>query len=155
MGTILYLAHRAALALGGVLGPLFRLLRPFWPWIAVAALGAFLGYFAPIVGHRHQIVKAEAQALIWERNANSYKATAEKWKAVFEEAEALRREELGAVDSDFRIARAQCDAEISAARSSARVIERIVTKAPTYDQNRCPVRELVDPGQLRDALVPR
>lgn len=152
MGTILYLAHRAAMALGGGLGALLRLIRPFWPWIAVAALGAFLGYYAPIVGSRVAIVKAEGQALTWERTANSYKATSEKWRKIFEQSEGLRRQEAGAVDSDFRIARAQCDSEIAAARSSARVIERIVTKAPTYDQNHCPVRELVDPGQLRDAL---
>lgn len=140
--------------IGGALGALLRFLRPFWPWILCAFLGAFLGYHAPIVGHRAQIVKAEALALQWEQTAGRYKTTAENWKKAFDKSEGLRRQETGAVDSDFRIARAQCDAEISAARSSARVIERIVTKAPTYDPNRCPVRELVDPGQLREALDP-
>ncbi|RZJ42341.1 MAG: hypothetical protein EON87_14830 [Brevundimonas sp.] len=48
----------------------------------------------------------------------------------------------------------QCAARVFEARQSARVIERIVTKEPTYDTTRCPVRELVDPRSVREALQP-
>jgi hypothetical protein len=126
----------------------------FAPWALVAALGALLWTWTPMIGPaaRHGRVSAERDA--WRMASEGQERAARGWKASFIAAETLRAGEAATARAASASQIQQCAARVAEARASARAIETIVTREPTYDQNRCPVRELVDPGQLRDALRP-
>ncbi len=131
-----------------------RALVPFLPWIAAAVMGAAIWHFLPGVGPADRLQRAAQEAADWKRAAGDYERAARNWKAQFDASETLRKQEtadaIEAVASEID----RCAARVAEARQSARVIERIVTKEPTYDENRCPVRSLVDPDELRRALQP-
>lgn len=131
-----------------------RALVPFLPWIAAAVMGAAIWHFLPGVGPADRLSRAAQEAADWKRAAGDYERAARNWKAQFDASETLRRQEtadaIEAVASEID----RCAARVAEARQSARVIERIVTKEPTYDENRCPARSLVDPDELRRALQP-
>lgn len=133
---------------------LAALLKPFLPWIAVAVMGAVFWHFLPGIGPGDRLHRAAQETASWKTEAGDQARLARNWKASFNASETLRKQEttdaIEAVASEIE----RCAARVTEARQSARVIERIVTKEPTYDQNRCPVRELVDAGQLRQALQP-
>lgn len=139
------------LALARSLGQAFK---PFLPWIAVAVMGAAAWHFLPGIGPGDRLHRAALETAGWKSEAEDQARFARNWKASFTASETLRRQEttdaIEAVTSEIE----RCAARVTEARQSARVIERIVTKEPTYDANRCPVRELVDPDQLRQALQP-
>lgn len=90
----------------------------------------------------------------WRTAARDFKAAAAGWEASYRRSEGLRAEEGQQANNAATEASSACDARIAEARRSARAIERIITKEPARDQNGCPRRELVDAGQLRDALRP-
>lgn len=145
----------ALLTAAGVVGrSLGRALVPFLPWIAVAVMGAVAWHFLPGIGPGDRLHRAAQETASWKSEAGDQARLARNWKASFDASETLRKQEttdaIEAVASEIE----RCAARVTEARQSARVIERIVTKEPTYDQNRCPVRELVDPDQLRQALQP-
>lgn len=133
---------------------LAQALKPFLPWIAVAVMGAVAWHFLPSIGPGDRLHRAAQEAADWKSEAEDQARLARNWKASFTGSETLRKQEttdaIEAVASEIE----RCAARVTEARQSARVIERIVTKEPTYDANRCPVRELVDPDQLRQALQP-
>lgn len=137
-----------------VVRSLGRALVPFLPWIAVAVMGAVVWHFMPGIGPGDRLQRAAQETASWKSEAGDQAHLARNWKASFDASETLRKQEtadaIEAVTSEID----RCTARVAEARQSARVIERIVTKEPTYDQNRCPVRELVDPDQLRQALQP-
>ena len=124
------------------------------PWALAAVVGALLWTWTPLIGPAARYARLEADRDAKAAAAKAWEAHARGWMASFHAAEAIRRDER----ADSRMATeqlaAQCDARVAQARQSARVIERIVTKEPTYDETRCPVRSLVDPGELRRALQP-
>lgn len=145
----------ALLTAAGVVGrSLGRALVPFLPWIAVAVMGAVAWHFLPGIGPGDRLHRAAQETASWKSEAGDQARLARNWKASFDASETLRKQEttdaIEAVASEIE----RCAARVTEARQSARVIERIVTKEPTYDENRCPVRELVDPDQLRQALQP-
>ena len=146
--------HAAAKAIGPPLGSVFRFLRPLAPWIAAGVCGALLVWFLPVVGFGAQIVRAELKADTWEKSAGDWRKAARGWESSFRSSEANRTKEQDRAVDSVDLERKACTARIAEARRSARVIETIVTKEPTYDANRCPVRELVDPDRLREALDP-
>lgn len=154
MAGLLAFLHMAAQALLPPLGSLFRFLRPFAPWIAAGVCGALLVWFLPVVGFGAQIVRAELEADTWKQSAADWRTSSRGWESSFRSSEANRKVEQDRAVDSVEDERKACTARIAEARRSARVIETIVTKEPTYDANRCPVRELVDPGQLREALDP-
>ena len=131
-----------------------RILTALAPLALAAAVGAVLWTFTPIIGPAARHARLEARHDAAVSAAKAWEGHARGWMASFHAAEAIRRDE----SANSRMATdqlvAQCDARVAEARRSARVIERIVTKEPTYDENRCPVRSLVDPGELRRALQP-
>lgn len=133
---------------------LARALVPFLPWIAAAVMGAAIWHFLPGVGPADRLTRAAEETADWKRIAGEHERAARNWKAQFDASETLRKQEtadaIEAVASEID----RCAARVAEARQSARVIERIVTKEPTYDENRCPVRSLVDPDELRRSLQP-
>ena len=155
MGWLLLVLDRAVKVVFPLLGRLLRLLRPLAPWILTAALGALVVWFLPVVGFGAQIVRAELEADTWKQAAADWRRSSNGWESSFRSSEATRKKEQGRAVEAVDIERRACNAEVAEARRSARVIEKIVTKEPTYDANRCPVRELVDPDRLREALDAR
>lgn len=153
-GGFLYLAHKAATAVLGFVGGLFRALRPYSPWLLVAFLGALAWQCTPVVGAGAQLARAKADAESWAAQAQEAQAEAETHWLAWSASEAARGREWMAAEEAMAQAQVSCQAQVAEARRSARVIEKIVTKEPTYDANRCPVRELVDPRSLREALAP-
>lgn len=146
--------HAAAKAIGPPLGSAFRALRPFAPWIAAGVCGALAVWFMPVVGFGAQIVRAELKADTWEKSAGDWRKASRGWESSFRKSEDNRKVEQDRAVDSVDLERKACTARVAEARRSARVIETIITKEPTYDANLCPVRELVDPGQLRQALDP-
>lgn len=122
------------------------------PWAAVAALGLTLGHCAPVIGSKARLDRAHAETETWRAKAADSARVASGWAASFRGSETLRAGEVATARAATASLAQQCDARVAEARRSARVIERIVTKEPTYDENRCPARELVDPRLVRDAL---
>lgn len=131
-----------------------RILTALAPWALAAVVGAILWTFTPWIGPAARYARLEANRDARAEAAKAWEGHARGWMASFHAAEGIRRDER----ADARMAvdqlEGQCAARVDQARRSARIIETIVTKEPTYDEARCPVRSLVDPGQLRDALRP-
>ena len=126
------------------------------PYIAVATLfiglGVWIAHKAPFIGLDGRIAsltsdrdKARAQ-----RDANWQWGAAEK--AAFDKSESLRADEARQANASATSADKACTARVATARQSTAAIAAITTKAPTYDQNRCPVRVLVAPDSVRNAL---
>lgn len=153
MGWVLAMMHMAGKAVLPVLGGLLRFLRPFVPWIAAGVCGALLVWFLPVVGFGAQIVRAELEADTWKQSSDEWRKAARGWESSFRSSEAVRKREQDRAVDAVDLERTTCAALVNEARRSAVVIEKIVTKEPTYDQDRCPVRELVDPDRLREALT--
>lgn len=142
------------LSLLGLAGRLLKALAPALPWIAVAVAGALAWQFLPVWGAGARLGAVQADLAAMTTSRDDWRRSAGEWEASFRSAEATRVREQGVAQAAANNLIQQCAARVEEARRSARVIERIVTREPTYDENRCPVRELVDPGQLRDALGP-
>jgi len=124
------------------------------PWILAAVVGAAIWHHLPIWGPAGRINELTLEASAAKESARQWRDNAIGWKASADASEALRKQETQTAGNAVDQLLEQCRAEVAAARSSARVIERIVTRPPTYDENRCPVRSSVDLGSLRDALTP-
>ncbi len=158
-GWVLWVAHKALQAVLGGLGAAFRVVRPYAPWLLVAVLGAVLWHHLPLVGPRAQAAKAAAAAEALRDDLKEAKREAEGYRSGWATCENRRGVELDRADAALAEAEVSCLAQIADARRSARAIESIVTKAPTYvpTDPLCPAviqRELVDPDQLREALAP-
>lgn len=123
-------------------------------WGALAALALFLALVAALMVQGRQLRAARAETVEAQREAADWRTAAGGWRASFDAAETLRAGEAATANAAAASLVEQCAARVAEARQSARVIERIVTKEPTYEPNRCPVRERIDPGLLRGALVP-
>ena len=126
------------------------------PYIAAFAVifgaGVYTSHKAPFFGSDATVSRLtkdrdvqKAQALT---NWRAWKAE----KGAFDQSEALRGQEGSQAVRAVTQAVQACDARVATARRSTAAIAAITGKAPTYDANSCPVRELVDPGRLRDAL---
>lgn len=153
MGWVLAFLHMVAKRALPLLGGLLRFLRPFAPWIAAGVCGALLVWFLPVVGFGAQIVRAELEADTWKQSAADWQKASNGWESSFRSSEAVRKREQDRAVDAVDLERTACTALVNEARRSAVVIEKIVTKEPTYDANRCPMRELVDPDSLREALT--
>ncbi|QFU30256.1 hypothetical protein [Brevundimonas sp. Bb-A] len=124
------------------------------PWALAAVVGALLWTWTPLIGPAARYARLESDRDAKAAAAKAWEAHGRGWMASFHAAEGIRRDERQNSRMATEQLAAQCDARVAQARQSARVIERIVTKEPTYDETRCPVRSLVDPGELRRALQP-
>lgn len=147
-------AINIGMAILGGLGRVLQFLRPAAPWILAAVAGALIWQFLPAWGAGARLAAVQGDLATMTTSRDDWRTSAGEWEASFRAAESTRVRERGVAQAAANNLIQQCAARVEEARRSARVIERIVTKEPTYDENRCPVRELVDPGQLRDALGP-
>lgn len=146
-------AAALAIARSGIAAA-WSVIRPAAPWILVAVVGAVVWHFTPIVGVRAQLDRLEGRVADLELERDQWRTAAQGWESSFRSSEALRGREQATAQAAAASLIEQCSARVAEARASARVVERIVTREPTYDESRCPVRERVDPGLLRDALRP-
>jgi len=128
---------------------MIALLIRFWWAPVIAACLAFAG----VQTLRLKANDASLHASRLETARETARARA--WEASYRQADALRREEQGRALRAVSEAGAQCDARVSAARKSANAIRTIVEKVPTYDSTGCPVRSVIGPRELSDALAPR
>jgi hypothetical protein len=124
------------------------------PWVACAALGALAYQYTPLIGPQARLARLEASRDSWRKSADDWKRAAGGWQASFKAAEALRVSEHSAAVDGLADAQKQCDLRVKDARASAIIIRRIVDAPPKSDAAGCPVRVVVDPGSLRDALQP-
>lgn len=84
--------------------------------------------------------------------AAEWKRKAEGWKASYEAQKAIRAQEQVAATNAVTEANKSCQARVDQARRSAKAIKEIVYVEPKRDAAGCPVRSLVDPDRLRDAI---
>lgn len=131
-----------------------RFLVPFAPWILVAVLGAVAWTWAPVIGPRAVAARQAAQIDMLTKAATAWERSALGWQRSWSLSEGRRGLEGQNAREAASEAANVCNARVAQARASARVIEKIVTKEPTYDESRCPRRELVPADQLRDAISP-
>ncbi len=108
----------------------------------------FIGPHAVQVRITKERDAARQAASDWERYTHA-------WTASFHESERLRGQETkearDAVNDDAKL----CDARVAEARRSTEALHTLLHKEPAHDPSGCPIRELVDPDRLRDALQPR
>ena len=139
----------------GGLGVLWRrVIVPFAPWILAAVVGAVAWHHLPVIGPGGKLARLDAERDVAVAAADAWERHARGWEASFRASEGQRVDDQENAAQAASNAAASCLNQIERARASARVIERIVTQEPTYDASRCPVRSLVDPDQLRDAIAP-
>ena len=133
---------------------LTRILSALAPYALAAVLGGVLWTFTPVFGPAARYARLNAKHDVAVLGAKAWEDHALGWMASFHAAERIRSDERDKARAAVEQLAGQCDVRVAEARQSARVIERIVTKEPTYDEARCPVRSLVDPDELRRALQP-
>ena len=121
---------------------------------AIFAAGAAADRFPPVIGANARINHFKFQAQAWKGAADTNRDLAVGWAtSAGQERRARRLEGATAVTATNEAAKA-CDGRVRRARASAAAIQSIVTKEPKRDAQGCPVRELVDPDQLRHAVRP-
>ena len=124
------------------------------PWVACAALGALAYQYTPLIGPQARLARLESSRDGWRKSADDWKRAAGGWQASFRKAEVLRVAEHASAVNGLADAQKQCDLRVKEARASAITIRRIVDAPPKSDAAGCPLRVVVDPGSLRDALQP-
>lgn len=116
------------------------------------AIAAFVGVLGFAGVQTLRLKDAQAATASWENASNEWKAAATGWQSAFNLSEARRAAEQSTAAAAVDALDIQCAARVAEARRSTAAIQTLVTKAPTYDPNNCPVRALLDPGGLLDAV---
>jgi hypothetical protein len=120
-------------------------LRTYWRQVAgLALILAAGGYLVWIHADRDH----------WRGEAETWKVAAARYKAAHAASESRRAAEAGQAVKAVSEAEIACDARVAQARRSAQAIRTIIEREVPRDPNGCPVRQLVDPDSLRDALRP-
>lgn len=121
---------------------------------AMFAAGVLAATVTPLVGANARVAHARAQVETWKGHAANNRATALAYARKSGRSEGLRkREARQAIDAVNALA-GSCDARIATARRSAAAISTLTRKEPPRDPQGCPVRQLLDARQLRDAVRP-
>lgn len=119
-----------------------------------AAVGSSVDRFTPWIGANARIHHFKGERDQARKSLAEWRAYGHAEKAAFDESERLRGAERKTAEAALQQAQTECAARVARARKSALAIKGIITREPRYDANRCPVRELVSAGELRDALTP-
>lgn len=124
----------------------WALILKLWPYLAGALAAVALILVAlHIKGELDSIPGLKADAANWK---SAYQS---EQKAFQGSEDQRKRDQIQAV-SAVNASNADCDARISEARRSSSAIRSIVNVCPKLDQQNCPVRSVIDPGGLRNAL---
>ncbi|WP_421792737.1 hypothetical protein [Hyphobacterium sp.] len=138
-------------------------LRPFLPWIAAGVLGAVVWHLLPPLkvgplqifaggaGARLETLKED---LTEQTTARREAETArDGWERSYRESEANREAEREQSREAFAAQEEYWQLRVEEARSSALAIGNLFSQNEVrYDANNCPVRELIDAGELRLAI---
>lgn len=116
--------------------------------------GVTLDRCAPVIGAHAQVQRVAKDRDSWKQASGEWKRAAGGWEASFRAAEQLRSTENTRARAAVADVSATCEIRVAKARQSAASIAALVTKEPKRDPQGCPIRSLVDAGQLRDALAP-
>lgn len=125
------------------------------PWRIVAALGGAALVLALVVGLKLHLAddKAVRAKLASETaRADSWVRYGREEKAAFDESERRRTAEHRKATASIDRVNLKCDADVREARRSAAAIKGIAYAPPKRDVDNCPLRAVVDPGRLSDAL---
>lgn len=122
---------------------------------AIFFAGVAFDRTAPLIGANARIEHFKLSTKTWQGHAKANHDTALAYARRAGLSEGLRVKEGRAAIAAVNATAAACDARVARARAAASAIRSIVTQEPRYDASHCPVRELVDPGQLRDAISPQ
>lgn len=122
--------------------------------VASAALLIGSYHILPLVGPGARISSLKEDVAEAKKAEAKAKRDAAAWEVSFRSSEAARQGDQLAAAAAVTAANQSCDARLVEARRSTKIIERIVNAPAKSDASGCPVRSLVDPGELRDALNP-
>lgn len=127
-------------------------------WLAILKRFWTVPVFAVLIGllwwQGAQSDKIRSDRDRWHKSADTYDAAWKSWAASYWESERLRGEDSRqAVNASSEDAKA-CDIRVKSARASSSAITRIVTKEVQCAPGSVPVRSLISPVELRNALTP-
>lgn len=131
-----------------------KLLLAAAPYLIASAVAVAAYHNLPVVGPGARIERLSTDRDEWRDKAREWIAYGRAEKRAFDESERLRRVEYGQGVRALNDAAALCDTRVARARASAAAIKTIVTKEVPRDPQGCPVRVLVDPSELREAIAP-
>lgn len=121
---------------------------------AMFAAGVLAATFTPLVGANARVAREAEQARAWKRAQADTAATALAYARRSGQSEGLRRKEARQAIAAVNAQAGACESRIATARRSAAAISTLTRKEPSRDPQGCPVRQLLDARQLRDALRP-
>lgn len=121
---------------------------------AVFLAGVEAATFAPVIGANARVAREVVKTADWKRAQQDTAVLATAWARARGQSEGLRKLEAAQAIAAVSAQASSCDARIATARRSAAALSVLINKEPTRDPNGCPVRQLLDARQLRDALRP-
>lgn len=135
-----------------LLGDLLSPLAAVKGYVTVAMLAAVTVFVGIHLAHdavtKADLVKTKTSLGAWQTYG-----VAEK--AAFDGEHQGRLADQHTAQASANAGDAQCSARVAEARRSASAITELLNKEPAHDpQTSCPMRSLMDAGQLRDALDP-
>lgn len=130
-----------------------KLATPLAIAAAVFAAGGLTDRLAPIIGANARIAHFKAEAVAARSATRDANARADAWTARAQTSDGLRSQEHAQAVQAATEAQASCDARVASARRAAAAIQKLVTKEVPRDPQGCPVRQLVDPRELFDAVA--
>lgn len=112
---------------------------------SVIFLGLHIAHDADVA---QQLKTAQASLTSWV-------AYGQAEKRAFDSTQAARTREQTVAQASAGDQAKMCQARVDEARRSSAAITTLISKESAHDpQTGCPVRSLMDPGELRDALQP-
>lgn len=128
-----------------------------WPLVGVVAvIAVVIGIWenVPGIGPRARVEHQRELVMKWRGAYEEWRSYGKAERAAFLESERLRKAEAEVARGALQSAEKSCGVRLAEARRSAAAIRSIVTQEPSHDAQGCPVRGVVPPNQLRDALQP-
>lgn len=136
--------------------------------LLAAALGAFFWHAAPRLaidvpfsdvelelfagGSGARLEAADDRIEDLEDDLRDAELARDQWHASFRQSETNRETEAAEARSAIATLEADHALELEAARQAGANAVRIIYQEPEYDQDHCPVRRVLDAGELRNAI---
>lgn len=148
-----------ALALAGACArTVARVLVPLAPYLAAAAVGGAAAEAyerrAPW-GLSARLGDMTTSRNDWRSAQEDTAKVSAAWKRQAEDQAGLRQRESDTARRAVSELQAQCADRVARAKASSRALQAIIQKELPTDAKGCPVRGLVDPGELQHAIAAR